>query len=357
MQKKGFKLICVLVSLLLVALVLTSCDVSTGEETPEPVAVTLKTDLHDAMFTFTYGELETVLPTELLSTLFEEYEEKDENTTIELNYNDLKARYAYNDDENLFPNVLALLSAEEQAQLEGNRAAALDYYTRIANALKTQKPATVYSENFWVDDDTIALTDAASNTSDKDTPLAKAVRLYKDMISGGISDALPNNAEVEAGTDLNDILYLKGSDTVTALTLDDIDAIYTSVTPTTENNSAEEPVVTELTRTVEIHLKNNPASIEKAISFRNPTEVLAKLNRAENSFTVSEYTLVPHDCVIVATFNAATDELLSLSYDKNMTVTATVTGEGSLADYGTQTLTFDCGSNMYYQFGWESEAK
>ena len=74
MQKKGFKLICVLVSLLLVALVLTSCDVSTGEETPEPVAVTLKTDLHDAMFTFTYGELETVLPTELLSTLFEEYE-------------------------------------------------------------------------------------------------------------------------------------------------------------------------------------------------------------------------------------------------------------------------------------------
>lgn len=357
MQKKGFKLICVLVSLLLVALVLTSCDVSTGEETPEPVAVTLKTDLHDAMFTFTYGELETVLPTELLSTLFEEYEEKDENTTIELNYNDLKARYAYNDDENLFPNVLALLSAEEQAQLEGNRAEALDYYTRIANALKTQKPATVYSENFWVDDDTIALMDAAGNTSDKDTPLAKAVRLYKDMISGGISDALPNNAEVEAGTDLNDILYLKGSDTVTALTLDDIDAIYTSVTPTTENNSAEEPVVTELTRTVEIHLKNNPASIEKAISFRNPTEVLAKLNRAENSFTVSEYTLVPHDCVIVATFNAATDELLSLSYDKNMTVTATVTGEGSLADYGTQTLTFECGSNMYYQFGWESEAK
>lgn len=357
MQKKSFKLICVLVSLLMVALALTSCDVSTGEETPEPVAVSLKTDLHDAMFTFTYGELESVLPTELLSTLFEAYEEKDENTTIELNYNDLKARYAYNDDENLFPNVLALLSAEEQAQLEGNRAEALEYYTRIANAIKTQKPATVYSENFWVHDDTIALTDTAGNTFDKDTPLAKAVRLYKDMISGGISDALPSNVELEAGTDLNDILYLKGSAAVTALTLSDIDTIYTSVTPTTENNSAEEPVVTELTRTVEIHLKNNPASIEKAITFRNPTQVLAKLNRAENSFTVSEYTLVPHDCVIIATFNAATDELLSLSYDKNMTVTATVTGEGSLADYGTQTLTFECGSNMYYQFGWESEAK
>ncbi|MGN0570914.1 MAG: hypothetical protein ACI4K9_01885 [Candidatus Fimenecus sp.] len=357
MQKKSLKRICVLLSLVMVALVLTSCDISTGEETPEPVAVTLKTDLHDAMFTFTYGELESVLPTELLSTLFEDYEEKNADTTIELNYNDLKARYAGNDDKELFSKVLALLSAEEQAQLNGNRVEALEYYTRIANAIKTQKPATVYSENFWVIDSTIQFTDEQGNVSDANTPLSKSARLYKDMISSGISDALPRNVEVKAGTDLNDILYLKGSNIVSELTLDDIDVIYTSVTPTTENNSAEEPVVTELTRIVEIHLKDNPDSIKRAITFRNPTEVLAKLTRAENSFTVSEYTLVPHDCVIIATFNAATDELLSLSYDKNMTITAVVTGEGSLASYGTQTLTFESGSNMYYQFGWESEAK
>ncbi|MGN0520881.1 MAG: hypothetical protein ACI4LB_09110 [Candidatus Fimenecus sp.] len=357
MQKKSLKLICILLALMMTALVLTSCNVSTGEETPEPVAVTLKTDLQDAMFTFTYGELESVLPTELLSTLFEEYEEKDENTTIELNYNDLKARYADNDDKELFSKVLSLLSDAEQAQLAGNRAEALEYYNRIANAIKVQKPATVYSENFWVHDSTIQFTDDKGNVSDEDSALSKAARLYKDMISSGISDALPSNVELEAGTDLNDILYLKGSAVVSELTLDDIDAIYTSVTPTTENNSAEEPVVTELTRIVEIHLKDNPDSIKRAITFRNPTDVLAKLNRTENSFTVSEYTLVPHDCVIIATFNAATDELLSLSYDKNMTVTASVTGEGSLASYGTQTLTFESGSNMYYQFGWESEAK
>lgn len=357
MQKKSFKLICVLLALMMTALVLTSCDLSTEPETPEPVAVTLKTDLHDAMFTFTYGELESVLPTELLSTLFEDYEEKDENTTVELNYNDLEVRYAGNDDAELFGKVLALLSDAERAQLEGNRTEALAYYTRIANAIKTQKPATVYSENFWVSDSTITFTDAEGNQADSHSPIAKAARLYKDMIASGISGALPSGVQTNAGTDLNDILYLKGSDTVSALTLDDIDAIYTSVTPTTENNSEEQPVVTELTRTVKIYLKNDPASIEKAITFRNPTDVLAKINRAENSFTVSQYTLVPHDCVITATFNAATDELLSLSYDKNMTVTATVTGEGSLASYGTQTLTFDCGSNMYYQFGWESEAE
>lgn len=116
-------------------------------------------------------------------------------------------------------------------------------------------------------------------------------------------------------------------------------------------------MVTELTRTIEIHLKNTPAAIDQAITFRHPNEVLEKINRAENSFTVSGYSLVPHDCVITATFNAATDELLTLSYDKNMTITATVTGEGSLGIYGTQKLTFESGSNMYYQFGWDSEAK
>lgn len=357
MQKRFLKPVSVLLALVMTVLLFASCDISTTQETPEPVAVTLKTDLHDAMFTFTYSELETVLPTELLSTLFEDYEEKTGDTTIELNYNDIKSRYQNNDDKELFAKVLALLDTEEQAALTQNREEVMAYYTRIANAIKEQKPATVYSENFWVHDNTIVFTDAAGNKSDKDTPLAKSARLYKDMISDGISNALPKEVKVDAGTDLNDILYLKGSNAVSALTLDDIDAIYSSVTATTENNSEEQPVVTELTRTVEIHLKDDAASIGKAITFREPSSVLQKLNRPENSFTVSEYTFVPHDCVIIAVFNAATDELISLSYDKNMSVTAAVTGEGSLASLGAQTLNFDCGSNMYYQFGWESEAK
>ncbi len=357
MQKRFLKPVSILLVLVMTVLLFASCDASTAQETPEPVAVTLKTDLQDAKFTFTYGELETVLPTELLSSLFEDYEEKTADTTIELNYNELKARYKDNDDKELFGKVLALLDADEQAALTANREEVMEYYTRIANALKVQKPATVYSENFWVHDDTILFTDAEGNQADKDTPLAKSARLYKDMISDGIAKALPNKTEAKAGTDLNDILYLKGSDAVSEITLDDIDAIYSSVSATTENNSQEQPVVTELTRTVEIRLKNDEASIRKAITFREPESVLQKLNRSENSFTVSEYTFVPHDCVIIAVFNAATDELISLSYDKNMAVTATVTGEGSIGALGTQTLTFECGSNMYYQFGWESEAK
>lgn len=358
MQSKVMKTVCVLLAVLCAMMALTSCDFSLSkqDEAPEPVAVTLKTDLNDAMFTFTYGELKDVLPADLLANLFEDFAEKTDDVEIQLNYNDIKARYSGNKDEKLFENVLALLDDSERDALLANRAEVLAYYNQIVNAVKTQKPQTEYNENLWVSDSTIQFTDQNGVQSDENSAIAKAARLYKDFIMGGLKDALPQGT-TEANADLDDILYLKGTSSVSELTLADIDVIYASVTAATEKNSAEEDVVTELTRTVEIHLKNDEAAIRKAYSFRDPMDVLAKLNRTENSFTINEASFVPFDCVITATFNAATDELLSLSYDKNMTITATLTGEGSLAPLGTQTLQFDCGGNMYYRFGWESEAE
>ncbi len=361
MQTKAMKTVCVLLAVLFAMVALTSCDFSLDSltkqnEGPEPVAVTLKTDLKDAMFTFTYGELKEVLPADLLANLFEDFEEKDDSTTIELNYNEIKARYSGNKDENLFANVLALLDDSERAALETNRAEVLAYYNRIANAVKAQRPQTEYNEDFWVADDSIAFTDQNGTVSNEDSAIAKSARLYKDFILEGVKDALPHG-KTDANASLDDILYLKGSSVVSELTLADIDALYSSVTATTEKNSADEKVVTELTRTVEIHLKNENAAIRKAYSFREPADVLAKLNRPENSFTVNSAEFEPFDCVITAVFNAATDELISLSYDKNTKVTASLTGEGSLASLGTQTLNFNCGGNMYYHFGWESEAE
>ena len=278
-----------------------------------------------------------------MATLFENYDEKTDDVTIELNYNDLKSRYS--GDEELFQKVLGLLTESDRAALAANQAEVLAYYTQIVNQIKQQKPATVYSENFWVDDGTIQFTKDGV-VSESDSTIAKAAKLFKDFAMQGVEKA-----------DLTDILYLKGTDKVSELTMDDIDVLYSSVTPTTELNSKEEPVVTALTRTVEIHLKADKASVEKAITFRDKTDILSKINQPQNSFTVDNYDFTCEGCVITATFNAVTDELLSLSYDKNMQVTASVTGEGSLESLGNQTLQFNCGSNMFYQFGWESEAE
>ena len=74
-------------------------------------------------------------------------------------------------------------------------------------------------------------------------------------------------------------------------------------------------MVTELTRTVELHVIPEEASILRAVDIRDEQTVLDLLNREENSFTVDGYTLSFTGLTITAIFDADTDELLSLSYD------------------------------------------
>lgn len=359
MRKKILKTGCVLLALLLCIGTLSACDFNLSsllnqDTGPEPVEVSLKTDLHDAMFTFTYGELKTILTADALATLFEEYPNKTDDITIDINYNDLRLRYS--GDEALFQQIMGLLSDDELASLQANRAEVFAYYTRIANAIKQQAPATVYSENFWVENDSITFTEQNGTVHKDDSVISKAARLFKDVVLKGVEEVLPRDVTVEKGSDLTDLLYLKGTNMISALTPDDLEAVYASLTTETEINSESETVTTGLTRTVEIHIKPEDASVLRAVNTRDAADILAKINRLENGFTVASYDLSFNSCTITATFNAVTDELLSLSYDKNMHITATVTGSGSLESLGTQTLDFDCGSNTYYQFGWESEA-
>lgn len=357
MQSKLLKIGCVLLVMLLCVGAFSGCELSFSQDTgSEPVAVTLKTDLHDASFEFTYGELRKILDAESLANLFENYENKTDDVTITLTYNDIRARFGSGSDKTVFDAVLALLTDDERAQLDANRTEVLAYYTDIANAVKAQQPETIRSESFWVDDKSIQFTAADGTVQNSDATISKAARLYKDMLMNGLSSVLPNNETLEAGSDLNALLYLQGTDAITALTDADLDAVYSSVNQTTENDSDGNPVVTELTRTVEIHVKPEESAVLHAVDIRDKQAVLDSLNRPENSFTVSDYTMTFTDLTITAIFDAATDELLSISYDKTMHVTATVTGEGTLAPLGTQTIDFDCGSNMFYQFGWPDRA-
>lgn len=355
MQKRVWKIGCLVLVLALCAAAFSGCELSLSANAgPEPVAVTLKTDLRDARFTFTYGELRDLIDAETLSNLFEDYENKTDDVTVELGYYDLRARFGGQED--VFNAVMGLLDEADLAALNGNRTEVLAYYTELANAVKAQKPETIRSESFWVDDGTITFTDEAGNVQDDGSPISKAARLFKDMSMQGISSVLPENETLAAGTDLKDLLYLYGSDDLTALTDADLEAAYSSVNETTEKDSEENDVVTELTRTVELHVKPETQSILRAINVRDEAAVLEKLNRPENSFTINGYEMAFTSLTVTATFDAATDELLTLSYDRTMHVTATVTGEGTLAPLGTQTVEFDCGANTYYQFGWADRA-
>lgn len=320
-------------------------------------AAVLKTDLHDAMFSFTYGELKDVLPAEQLASLFEYYEEKNDGTVIRLNYNELYQKFSgvKIGGESLFDRMMGLLSAEEKASLSANASEVLSYFNACMNTAKAARPVVKYGETFSVDSGSIRF---SQNGRDSDPVLSQAAGLYKDLMLRG-ADGVLKSGTTEAGADLTDILYLTGRPEASLLTDADVVSVISSLSTVYSSNevSDEARVPTELTRTVVITLKNSRESVEKAFGLQDKQRILKEMEKAKSFFTVSDYALEFAGCTITATFNAVTDEVLSVCYDKNAVVKTAVTGAGSLEMYGTQEVSFACNNRMEYQFGWSSAAE
>ena len=81
------------------------------------------------------------------------------------------------------------------------------------------------------------------------------------------------------------------------------------------------------------------------------------MKNASSYVTVDDYSIDFDGCTITATFNAVTDNILSVTYDKNMKVSTVVNGVGDLGYLGKQDLKFGCTDRMEYHFGWDDEAK
>lgn len=336
----------------LMAGMFASCSLTRKGE--EPKAVSVAVDLKDPVFTFTYAEMKSVLEPDALAETFTDYEKLNDDVTIDLNYNQLYVNYG--GDEDTFNKVLALLDEQEKASLTANSDEALQYFINHIQKVKDDSPTTEYDESFWTDDETIKFSKDGEPSAKQ---LNTAVTFYKDLMLRKIDEQLLNgNTEKdEPKKDIKDIVYLLGSDKACALTPDDVVSVYSSLTPTYTENSAEEKVPTEYSRTIKIVLKDNRESVEKAFSMKEKEPILEELKKGSDYFSVNDYNVDFNACTITATFNAVTDNLVNVTYDNNMIISSEVTGNGSLSTLGTQTLTFNCTDRMYYAFGWENEAK
>lgn len=369
MKTKFTKIGAVLISLALIITLFSSCDFTslTSSNKPVPEEVSVKTDLKDAEFTFTYGELKNVLPADKLGSLFENYEELNDDITITLSYNEIELKYG--EDEELFNAVMALASEEEKAALTANSDEVLNYFVTKINEAKQLKPIVQYDEYFWVDKDTI---DFSQNGAETDEKVKTAAKFFSDFVTDGAGEKLKSGT-TEKGDDLTDILYLLGSDKACELTSDNVESVISSLSRETETvtvkeevtkkngktktEKVEKDVVTGITRTIVIVLKDDEESVNKAFSMRDKSPVLEEMKKASSYFTVDDYSTAFKGCKITITVNAVTDDILTVTYDKNMTVSTNVTGVGSLEYLGTQDLKFNCTDRMEYKFGWEAEAK
>lgn len=381
-----------IISLVLVVALMTTAFAGCGSEVTRPTPVTVKTDLQDVYFEFTYGELKEVLPADKLAALFENTNSKTDDKTVKLSYYEIVSKYG---SEDYFAGVLALASDEEWAQFTGNQQGVLDYFNGKINEIKSTGVARVsYYESFWINHgDGVVFKDVDGNELEGQSELKAALRIYADMALKDIGKYLMNISNEEKyqvkeddkdklvatdfNEDLTNIIYPLGEKSASTLTLNDLytttDAetgvvtypIYTSVVPTLvhdldeKGNNAEDEdgeyifVPSELYRTICIMVKPEEASVTKAFSIREKEDILKHFDVAKDYMKVNSFDIAFTPCKIMAGFNAVNDQMTYATYEKNMVITANVTFTGALAEYGTVVVRFPCTSSLTYNFGWE----
>ena len=396
-----------ILSLVLVVVMMVTAFAGCGSEVVRPTAVTVKTDLQDVNFEFTYGELKKVLPADKLAVLFENTNSKTDDKIVKISYYELISKFG---GEEYFKDIIALISDEEWAQFTGNQQGILDYFNTKINEIKTTGVARVsYSENFWInhggsegkdengettyDNVKVFFRDTEGNLLDNQPELRAAFRLYADMALKNIGGYLMNISNEEKykvdeddkdklvatdfNEDLTNIIYPLGEKSASTLALTDLytetDAktgvvtypIYTSVVPTLvhdldeKGNNAEDEdgeyifVPSEIYRTICIMVKPEEASVTKAFSIREKDAILKHFDVAKDYMTVNSFDIAFTPCKIMAGFNAVNDQMTYATYEKNMVITANVTFTGALAEYGTVVVEFPCTSSLTYNFGWE----
>ena len=383
-----------IISLVLVVVIMTTAFAGCGSEVTRPTPVTVKTDLQDVNFEFTYGELKKVLPGDKLAVLYENTVTKTDEKTVKLSYYELVSKFS---SEKYFKDILALISPEEWAQFTGNQQGILDYFNGKINEIKTTGVARVsYYENFWINHgDGVVFKDVNGNELEGQAELKAAFRLYADMSLKNIGNYLMNISNEEKyqvkegdkdklvatdfNEDLTNIIYPLGEKSASTLTLNDLytttDAetgivthpIYTSVVPTLVHDLDEKGdnaknaegeyifVPSEIYRTICIMVKPEDASVTKAFSIREKDGILEHFKVAEKYMKVNSFEIAFTPCKIMAGFNAVNDQMTYATYEKNMIITANVTFTGALSEYGTVVVEFPCTSSLTYNFGWEVE--
>ena len=241
-----------------------------------------------------------------------------------------------------------------------------------------------YKEDFWINHDGgVVFKDLEGNELDGQYKFKAAFRLYADTALKNIGDYLMRSeGPIEKGEDLTNVIYPLGVNTASTLSLSDLytdtdkktgvvtQPVYSSVVPTfvydldEKGNNAKYTegemegeyifVPSEIFRTINIAIKPELASVEKAFTVREKDGILKEFEKASNYLTLNSFDIAFAPCKISAGFNAVNDQMTYATFEKNMIITANVTFTGALAEYGTVIVEFPCTSSLTYNFGWET---
>ncbi len=224
----------------------------------------------------------------------------------------------------------------------------LHYFNELVNKIKSEKPAVSYNIEKSIPNDSIRVTKKGAEQSEETDSSLDAIndsaKGLKDLVLENIKRTRGN---IAYGEENSDILFVKGESWASKLTENDIK--YASMKEVGDNyyitiafndlTSAEAQEV-----------------LTKAFDLRDKDDILnsAEFAKTNAYLKLNDYDVVYSGCTITATVNRFTDELTNVYYYKAANVTADMTGNGTLANYGDVSVMFKLEDKANFDITWEN---
>lgn len=225
-----------------------------------------------------------------------------------------------------------------------NKDEIVDYFNRLINGVKAQKPGIKkYQSDENVSDFICGVEDGERNST-----FEKAVPTLKKYILKGVKGAFEEsrNAETKYGDDITGIFPLAGQDWSSKLTAAEITEA--TLEATEDNGQRTLTIIIREPSADTVSKAFNPLSEEN----RNAAveEFRTKL-KGYISFTDIE-SMTYTECKIVCVINTADDKISSVEYFTSEKIATTITGEGTLAELGTLPCSFVYTYGEKYELDW-----
>lgn len=208
----------------------------------------------------------------------------------------------------------------------------VEYFNQAANKVKSDRPEASVSTAVSIPDDGIQADDEL---------VARIFPLFRDQMSLGTSRS------GDRDSDLTDVAPVAGQSWGSQLEPRAVEWATCNV-----NGEAYQIVI-------KMRREENPAPLTsahgKVFEIHDKQAILDEINTKGVDFIyIADYSTVYEDCYIRASINGVSGEMMSVTYEKNLTATAQAECSGALASLGTQDITMQMQENMNCTYTWVS---
>ncbi|NMP36721.1 MAG: hypothetical protein GX051_01135 [Clostridiales bacterium] len=199
--------------------------------------------------------------------------------------------------------------------------AVLEYFNKVVNAVKTEKPSVSREEKIDVPNSSVKFTRAGQGEDEKNDDLEiinKAAPELKKLI---VADITKKSQSVVHGANNTELMYVPGEGYSSALTAADIIDASCTVSDTT------------YTIVIRLQPETDPKAdgiMARSFGLEDKESILKEFDKTKDYLTAKDYTAEYSGCTIKATVDATKDQVTKIEYYKAAKITSEVTPLGPI---------------------------